>query len=304
MITSSSIYRTSENETKMMAMYNEKLSRWPVPYETIYIPTQFGETHVIISGPKHAPPLILLHAMGVNATMWLPNILDLSQHYRTYAIDTIGDLGKSRLYQLIDYPKNGTAYTKWLEEVFEKLDIEQAVVIGSSMGGWIALNFASDAPQRVNQLVLLGPQGLSSGNLKVIFKLFSILLFPTESNKNNLVRWTLGENKLANEAFAEYLLTVMTLKCRGKIAAPIRLSKDKLRKVAAPTLLFVGKNDPTFNSQKDIDRAVKAIPNVQAEVMLNTGHMMNTESPEFVNERILEFLGMLEVKSSCAGRLG
>jgi pimeloyl-ACP methyl ester carboxylesterase len=124
----------------------------------------------------------------------------------------------------------------------------------------------------------------------VLFRLFSIIFFPTEANKKSLVRWTLGENELVNEAFAEYLFTVMSLNCRGKIAAPVKLSKEKLGKVVSPTLLFVGKNDPTFNSKKDIDRATKAIPNIQVEVMPGTGHMMSTENPEVVNNRIFKFL--------------
>lgn len=284
-----SIYGTVENETKLMSMYDSKLSRWPAPYECIYVPTQFGETHIVVSGSQDAPPLILLHAMGVNATMWLPNILELSQNFRTYAVDTIGDLGKSKLYQLEKYPRNGQAYSNWMEEVFEKLGIQEAPVVVSSMGGWVGLNFAIHAPQRVKKLVLLSPQGMSA-NLEVLIRLFSVIFFPTESNKESFVRWTLGENELANEAFAEYLLTVMNLKCRGKIGTPMKLSKEKLEKVIAPTLLFVGKNDPTFHSQKDIDRAIKAIPNIHVEVMSGTGHMMNTENPEFVNNRIFKFL--------------
>lgn len=244
-----------------MFMYDERLSRWTVPYECLYVPTQFGDTHVIVSGPKDAPHLVLFHALGVNATMWLPNILDLSRHFRTYAIDTIGDLGKSRLYLLKNYPKNGQAYTGWLEEVFEKLDIEQATVMGSSFGGWLALNFAIYGPHRVNRLVLLAPQGLS-GNLEIIFRLFSVIFFPTESNKKSLVRWTLGDNKFANEAFADYLFTVMTLNCRGKVATPIKLSKEKLGKVISLTLLFVGKKAIVF----DFD-----------------GLIFDTEIPEFMH---------------------
>lgn len=293
MVKRSSIYSTVENETTLMIMYDERLSRWTVPYECIYLETRFGDTHVIASGPKDAPPLVLLHALGVNATMWLPNILDLSRYFRVYAIDTIGDLGKSRLYRLENYPKDGQAYADWLEDVFEKLGIEQATVIGSSMGGWISLNFASYAPHRVNKLVLLAPQGLGSGSLKVVFWLFSVLLFPTERIKKGFVRWTLGENKLANEAFGEYLLTVMNLKCRSKIATPVKLPNEILGKVVSPTLLFVGKNDPTLHSQKDIDHAMKVIPNIQVEVMADTGHVMSTENAEFVNHRILEFLSVI-----------
>lgn len=285
----SSIYVTLENEKKLMSMYDERLSKWPVSYESLYVPTRYGDTHVIVSGPKDGPPIILVHAMGLNATMWLPNIVDLCRRFRIYALDTIGDLGKSKLYQLDNYPKNGQAYSGWLEEVFEKLGIEQASLIGSSMGGWISMNFAIYSASRVKNLVLLGPQGLS-GNLEVLARLFSVIFFPTKTNKKGLVRWILGENPMVHEAFADYMFTTMDLNCRGKIAAPVKLSIEQLAKILAPTLLFVGKNDPTLNSQKHIDRALMTIRNLQVEVMVGTGHVMSTENPEFVNNRIINFL--------------
>ncbi|EGW37024.1 hypothetical protein DOT_5067 [Desulfosporosinus sp. OT] len=81
--------------------------------------------------------------------MWLPNILALSRDYRTYAIDTIGDLGKSELDDLEKYPKNGQAYSEWLVDVFDVLGINQAFVIGESRGGWITINLSIYSSERV-----------------------------------------------------------------------------------------------------------------------------------------------------------
>jgi hypothetical protein len=43
---------------------------WPVPYEQLEIPTRFGMTHVVASGSKHAPPLVLLHGYMATSVMW------------------------------------------------------------------------------------------------------------------------------------------------------------------------------------------------------------------------------------------
>lgn len=283
----SSIYITPENEAKIMAMYDAKLAGWPVPYECFTVPTRFGRTHIIASGPKDAPPIVLIHAMGVTSTMWLPNIAALSSDHRVYAPDTIGDLGKSVLHQLSRYPKNGQAYSEWLVDVFNELGIEQACVVGASMGGWITMNHAIYAPNRVKRIVLLGPQGIAS-NLEVLFRLFSIIFFPTQTNKKSLIRWILGDNPLVNEAFADYMVSAMN--CRGKLAPPLKLPNDKLRRIKAPTLLFVGESDPTLSKKKDVNRAARLIHDIQVEIMHNTGHIMSTEDPDYVNTHILKFL--------------
>ena len=52
-------------------------------------------THVVVSGPKDAPPLVLLHGYWATSTMWSPNIADFSKDYRVYAIDVMGQPSKS-----------------------------------------------------------------------------------------------------------------------------------------------------------------------------------------------------------------
>ena len=111
----SSIFKNPEDEAIYMAAYDAVLALWPVPYEFFDVPTRFGKTHVIASGLKGASPLVLLHAMGASATMWFPNIADLSREYRVYALDIIGDAGKS----VVSFPpKNKSDYALWLTDVF------------------------------------------------------------------------------------------------------------------------------------------------------------------------------------------
>jgi pimeloyl-ACP methyl ester carboxylesterase len=288
------IYKTEENEAKIMAMYGEKLSQWPVLYELVEIRTKYGSTNVIASGPKDAPPIILIHAMGVTATMWLPNVEALSDKYRVYAIDVIGDLGKSELYSLDYYPKTGADYNDWLREVVSGLGIERTDVIGASMGGWIAMNFAVYSPDKVKRLALLGPMGLKANTFKVISKLTKILINPSQKNKAELTRWVLGDNEEVNDALAEYLNTAMN--CEGRLGVPKRISKSELRLIEAPTLLILGGDDnPIGNPIRNKRYAEKSISDLRVAILPNTGHLMNVERHEEVNRSILEFLGERDV---------
>jgi len=271
-----------------MSIYDKQLSQWPVPYEALNVSTRYGSTHIIASGSKDAPPIALLHGQGGTATMWLPNILALSRQYRVYAIDTIGDLGKSELDNIDKYPKDGQAYSDWLVDVFDELVIKKAFVIGESRGGWITMYLSIYAPERVKGILLLAPVGISSLVGFIFHTIVMMGFHPTDSDKVKFLRWSLGNSPLVCELLDEQLLT--NFKCRGKYAWPSKLSNEKLKQITVPTLLFVSGSDPTFNKQKDIDRAVKMIPNIQLEVMADIGHAMNIENADFVNNRILNFL--------------
>jgi hypothetical protein len=64
-----SAFKTPEGEAAYLAAYDAALKLWPVPYDEIDIPTRFGTTHVVVSGPKDAPPLVLLHGYMATSVM-------------------------------------------------------------------------------------------------------------------------------------------------------------------------------------------------------------------------------------------
>ena len=72
-MTHPSAFKTSEGEAAYLAAYDAAMRLWPVPYEETEIPGRFGTTHVVTSGPKDAPPLVLLHGFMMSTTMWSPN---------------------------------------------------------------------------------------------------------------------------------------------------------------------------------------------------------------------------------------
>ena len=70
------IYKNKKNQTKLLGFYDKAISKWPGVYEHFMIETRYGNTHVIASGPKDIsnPSIVLIHAAGINATMWSSNI--------------------------------------------------------------------------------------------------------------------------------------------------------------------------------------------------------------------------------------
>ena len=91
----SPVFKSAEGESRALAAYDAAMRLWPIPYEQRDVPTRYGSTHVIVSGPADAPPLVMLSGASMTSSIWSPIIADLSCHYRTYAVDVIGDIGRT-----------------------------------------------------------------------------------------------------------------------------------------------------------------------------------------------------------------
>jgi pimeloyl-ACP methyl ester carboxylesterase len=108
------IFATPEGRSAYLEAYQAMLDLWPVPFEQIYLSTKYGTTDVNACGPAQAPPLILLHAAGLSSTAWFMNVGDLSRDYRVYAVDVIGDAGKSVADQVME---DRFEYSEWLTDL-------------------------------------------------------------------------------------------------------------------------------------------------------------------------------------------
>ncbi len=268
------IFRTEENRARLMAIYDEGLRQWPVPFEAFLVPTRFGKTHVISCGDPASPPLVMIHPAAVGAFVWGSIIAPLSEKHRVYALDTIGDVGRSELADPDRYPKKGRDYSAWLDDVYEKLDITKADVVAGSMGGWIAMNHAIHAPDRVRRLVLLGPMGLPPwrATLAVLVPFALYAMRPTPAKLDRIITRSLGKGERVN---------------RGQ---PIHIPERKLRMIKAPTLVILGGKDGLVGSATAAAKRARNIPDCEIEVLPRAGHVMSVDEPEFVGARIAGFL--------------
>jgi pimeloyl-ACP methyl ester carboxylesterase len=217
------IFGTEENRAELMAIYDEALRHWPVPFETFFVTTRYGKTHVIASGDPSSPPLVMTHPAAVGAFVWSSIIAPLSEKRRVYALDTIGDFGRSELADPDRSPKKGRDYSAWLDDVYEQLAITQADVVAGSMGGWIAMNHAIHAPDRVRRLVLLGPMGLPPwrATLAVLIPFVWYMMRPTEAKFDRIIFRSLGEGERANREFRPWMRLMG--KGKARVGQPFRI---------------------------------------------------------------------------------
>jgi pimeloyl-ACP methyl ester carboxylesterase len=273
-----------------MAIYDEALRHWPVPFETSFVTTRYGRTHVIASGDPSSPPLVMTHPAAVGAFVGSSIIAPLSEKHRVYALDTIGDFGKSELADPDRYPKKGRDYSAWLDDVYEQLAITQADVVAGSMGGWIAMNHAIHAPDRVRRLVLLGPMGLPPwrATLAVLIPFVWYVMRPTEAKFDRIIFRSLGEGERANREFRPWMRLMG--KGKARVGQPFRIPGRKLRTIKAPTLVILGGKDGLVGSAAAATKRARNIPSCEIEILPQAGHIMNVDEPEFVGQRIVNFL--------------
>ena len=148
------MFTSPEGETEVMSTYEAIMKQWTVPYKELSISTSFGETHVIASGPESAPPVVLLHALLASAMSWYRNVETLSQSYRVYAVDVIGEGNKSRPIKPITSLGD---FLHWFTEVIDGLGINALYLVGNSYGGFAGAYYAMKLSERIRKLVLIGP---------------------------------------------------------------------------------------------------------------------------------------------------
>jgi pimeloyl-ACP methyl ester carboxylesterase len=102
------------------------------------------------------PALLLIHGIGVSSATWLPVLPTLAEHFTVIAPDLLGhgDSAKPRA----DYAVG--AYACGMRDLLSVLDVEQATVIGHSLGGGVAMQFAYQFPERCSRLLLVSSGGV------------------------------------------------------------------------------------------------------------------------------------------------
>jgi pimeloyl-ACP methyl ester carboxylesterase len=288
MIERISLFKTLEGEAMSLRAYENALAHWPVPYEELDLTTGYGLTHIIGSGPAGEKPLILLHGQDSSSTSWIYNIYDLSQAFRVYAVDTIGDIGKSKPTYLL---KSREDYARWLLEVFEQLKIEKADLMGLSYGGFLATNFALAYPERVNRVVLLGPGIPNFGPPTLQWASYGMpmLLLPSRLTVKRFINGasTKGYSK-EDPVFEQMIIGMMNLR-HVSFMRPV-FTDEEFKQLTTPVLLLIGDHEIMYEPQKALTQATQLIPNLQAELIPNANHMLNSDQPERVNTRVLKFL--------------
>ena len=282
-------FRSQAGEAIIRRSYDELLAAWPVPAESVTLPTPFGETHVLVAGPSAAPPLLLFHGVGDDAAvMWLYNIKDLCARYRCYAVDTIGGPGRS-----VPGDAYGPAFSQsaWMDALWKGLGIGKACVAGVSYGGWLATEAALSLGALVDRAVVLAG-GIAGGNpmLRMMRIFLPALLFPTERVMGRALAKLGGPIAVEDERLRRHV----TLLFRQFDPQSMRyhrirsFSDDELRSLSKRCLWLVGANDVLVDVPRSEER-FRAL-GLSHEVVPEAWHSLNHNRPELVDRLVLDFL--------------
>ncbi|MCP2257505.1 Pimeloyl-ACP methyl ester carboxylesterase [Streptoalloteichus tenebrarius] len=273
-----SIYRSEAGARLLRTRYLNALERWPTDHERLQVPTPEGETFVLASGPADAPPLVLLHGSGSNSTQWMDRIPDLVRHFRVYCVDVIGEPGLSAPSRP---PLDSDRYARWLDAVLDLLGVERVRIMGMSLGGWLALDYATRRPARVERLALSCPGGL--GRQKKGFLLKAILLSPLGRwGQRRSVAGTLGPALSAlPPAQAELVLDEVLRVSRNYRYRPAALpvfDDDTLRRLTMPVHVVVGDEDVMFDSLETKRRLETVVPHATVRLLRGIGHFVPAQT--------------------------
>ncbi len=243
-------------------------------------------------------PLLLIHGFPLDHGMWRPQVEALREECRCIIPDLHG-LGAS---PLAEYPATMEGFALALKTLMDKLEIDQAVICGFSMGGYIALAFQELYPERVKGLVLCSTRSVA------------------DDGHAKLARATTAENALARgmaglaPGMASVLLSAKTRKDHPELLAEVEeiiarqpsagvaaASKgmalrpdrtDRLARIEVPVLILAGDADSLIPPAQS-EAMAKHLSDGRLVVIPGGAHLVNMEQPTAFNTELVRFLARL-----------
>jgi len=262
------IFKSEAGRSAILAIYPDILARWPQPLELLHVPTSLGVTFVAACGEPTAPPLVLLHGSSSNVLMWSGDVQEYAQHFRVYALDIPGEPGQS---EPLRPQLAGPAYADWLLELFQALGIQCACLAGISLGGWMALKFATAHPERVQALALMCPAGVAPQKMSFLFKSIFFSL-AGKKGRDWLLRSIYSGVPIPDEMMDYIRLVSRQFSPRMEVI-PL-FSDEELRRLEMPLLLYAGEKDTLLPSQKTVERVKRLLPHAEIHLLPAVGHVL------------------------------
>ncbi|MFG2205891.1 alpha/beta fold hydrolase [Streptomyces sp. NPDC048638] len=278
----------NDDPTRFRAAYDAVLDRWPGPVDRLDLTSAYGTTRVTAYGPEGGEPLVLLHGGGATSTVWFANAAGPGRTRRIYAVDRIGEAGRSVRG---DRPLRSTDdLHAWLDGVLDGLGLDRPDLCGHSYGGWIALTHALRAPRRVRKLVLLDPTqcfaGLRPGYL---LRALPLLVRPTAERARAFLAWETRGTEI-DPTWRELYGRAAEFP-HARVVVAKRPRPEELRASTVPMLVLLAGDSRAHDSRRVQAAVSRHLPRADTAVLAGLSHhaMPFVRAAE-LDHRILEFL--------------
>lgn len=235
--------------------------------------------------------IVLLHGFLENQKMWQELVPELSQKNRIITIDLLGHGDSACLGYVHSMEDNA----EMVAVVLSKLRIRKAVLVGHSMGGYVALAFAELYPEKIKGLVLLNSTSKADSEerkanrdraIKAVKKDYETFIRLSIANL-----FSPDNRERLDDEIEKVKIEALKTPLQGIVASleGMKIRKDRefiLQSASFPKLLVLGKNDPVLNYEDNL----KQIENTDTQlVTFPDGHMSHIENREDLLKVFLDF---------------
>lgn len=238
-------------------------------------------------------PIVLLHGTAASLHTWDAWTEELKKSHKVIRMD-LPAFGLTGPNASADYTIK--AYTKFLHQFLQKIEVNKFYLVGNSLGSNIAWNYTAEYPEKVEKLILLDASGLPTNKPQpTVFKMAKTPVFnslflyitPKFFIKKNIKEVYADDTKITDDLITRYHKMALrngnrqAFIDRAKIDFKLgtKANLDKLKSIQTPTLLIWGAKDswiPLDNGK----RMDSILPNSKLQILENSGHVPMEENPE------------------------
>ncbi len=244
-------------------------------------------------------PVVLVHGSGPGVTAyanWRLTIPGLAPAFRVLAPDMAG-------FGFSDKPGGVADLAAWVGQIIGFLDalgIERASVVGNSFGGSIGIRLATDHPDRVDRLVLMGATGISFPITEGLDQVWGYQ--PSFENMRRILDYFAYSRELVNDELAEVryraalapgvqeAFSALFPAPRQRWVEAITTPEDKIRAIPHETLIIHGREDQVIPLDNAY-RLLGLIERSELHVFGRCGHWSQIEWADDFNALLVRFLG-------------
>lgn len=247
-----------------------------------------GNMQVQVEG--QGSPLVFCHGFTTTGQFWREQVEPFARNHQVVVVNLPGH-GPSAHPDGREYTID--AFAKDIALIFDHLSLQDAVLVGLSMGGTISQRFVLQHAQRLKGLVLVGatPHGLGP-DVQVSNVLAAIDEYGVEQASQRVIERSFGpraSKDLVEFAKREVIQTPEFVAKRAIVSLNESDTRNELKRIELPTLVVCGKEDritPPAQSQE----LAQGIPGARLVLIDDAGHFPMLEAPEIFNRELCQFV--------------